>query len=180
MLGLLRLVAVPTMGADSGSGIGACRYSTVCYRHDIQSGVAADKGTMTEPQAEAVAEKVRPGEPGYIVPSHGGGLLKPIQKGQVLNPTGKSGVYQECQRIAREHSVEAVHRLVELMKQKDDDRVAFMAVSALLDRAWGKPKEMKAEEQTQQTTVDLSKLSEEHKRLLLEMFRSGVLKADQP
>lgn len=138
------------------------------------------KKPVNSAQADVVeAEKVSPSDPTYIVPSHGRGLLKPVQKGQVLNPTGKSGVYLQCQQLAREHSVEAVQRLVELMRSKDDDRVAFMAVSALLDRAWGKPKEMKPEETNTQTAVDLSKLSDEHKRLLLEMFRSGVLKAGE-
>lgn len=61
-------------------------------------------------------------------------------KGQSGNPNGKSGLYQQCQKLAREHSPQAIEKLVELMNC-DDPRVQTVAANSILDRAWGKPKE---------------------------------------
>jgi hypothetical protein len=47
----------------------------------------------------------------------------------------------ECQAIARDASPRAILRLVELI-ESDDERVALMAADKVLERAWGKPKEI--------------------------------------
>src|SRR6202030_3387382 len=76
------------------------------------------------------------------------------------NPTGKGGLYQECLKIARQKTPEAVRRLAELMAS-EDERVAAVACNSILDRAWGKPKDYdpKAEEKDP-LRFDPSKLSE--------------------
>jgi hypothetical protein len=68
-------------------------------------------------------------------------VARQFKKGQSGNPTGNKGsTYGEVVQIARQYGEKAVRRLVELV-DSDDERVAFMASQALLDRAYGKPRE---------------------------------------
>jgi hypothetical protein len=60
--------------------------------------------------------------------------------GESGNPGGKTGQYHEAMRICREASPEAAKKMVELMGC-DDPRVAYMATNAVMERAWGKPRE---------------------------------------
>jgi len=76
-----------------------------------------------------------------LVPAHGNGTLRPFQPGQSGNPSGKGGLFHEAQRICREASPAAARRMVELMNSADE-RLALMAADKVLERAWGKPKEM--------------------------------------
>ena len=55
--------------------------------------------------------------------------------GQSGNPSGRGGLYHECRRLAAEASPTAMKRLIELMENAEDERVAFMACTAILDRA---------------------------------------------
>lgn len=57
------------------------------------------------------------------------------------NPSGKGALYLEAQRICREASPAAARRMVELM-DSDDERVALLAAERVLDRAWGRPREI--------------------------------------
>lgn len=77
-----------------------------------------------------------------------GGYLKPFVKGQSGNPKGRSGKYWALTALAREASPKALKRLIELI-DSDDERVASVASNAVLDRAWGKPKEDKGEDDKQ-------------------------------
>lgn len=63
------------------------------------------------------------------------------QPGQTGNPNGFQGVYGHVMALARERSPRAVAKLCELI-ESPDDRVALMAADKLLERAWGKPKEV--------------------------------------
>jgi len=64
--------------------------------------------------------------------------LKPIKKGQVLNPRGRPKDVHKVAELARSYAPEAVHRLVELMRQNENEKVALDAASRLLDRGLGK------------------------------------------
>lgn len=64
---------------------------------------------------------------------------KPFRKGQSGNPGGVSATEAEVRRLARSHGPEAIERLVELMRQGSDRRLALQAAVALLDRGFGKP-----------------------------------------
>src|SRR5690242_9862071 len=100
-------------------------------------------------------------------PSQHRGLKPPWPKGVSGNPSGHSGLYGETVRLARQAAPAAMRRLIELIDDPDP-RVATVASNAVLDRAFGKSKEMKEEEAEQcETEVELSKLSPEHKQLLL-------------
>src|SRR5262245_51603335 len=60
--------------------------------------------------------------------------------GQSGNPSGRGGLYHECRRLASEASPTAMRRLIKLM-DAEDERVAYMAIVAVLDRAGVKPTE---------------------------------------
>ena len=65
--------------------------------------------------------------------------LKPAWKpGQSGNPLGRPPRHLDLAALAREHTVEAVEKLVEVMRGDDHSR-ALYAVQQLLDRGWGKP-----------------------------------------
>ena len=60
------------------------------------------------------------------------------QPGVSGNPTGRGGLYLECRRLAAEASPDAMRRLIELM-HAEDERVSYMATTAVLDRSGVKP-----------------------------------------
>jgi hypothetical protein len=77
------------------------------------------------------------------------------RSGQSGNPSGHSGEYGEAMRLARQAAPHAVRRLIELAEidQVDDQsnltalsaeadrRVVMVAANALIERAFGKPRE---------------------------------------
>ncbi len=86
-----------------------------------------------------------------------GGKLIPWAKGQSGNPGGRSRVFFEVQNAARELSLSALNKLGELI-ESPDERVAIIAANSVLDRAFGKPKEQKTED-NQSPRPDLSSLA---------------------
>src|SRR5689334_3898799 len=102
-------------------------------------------------------------------------LRPPWPKGFCPNPGGKGSLYHETQALARQAAPAAMRRLIELIDDPDP-RVATIASNAVLDRAFGKPKEAKPEDQERAPPVlDTSKLTLEQKKMLLEVFRSAVV-----
>jgi hypothetical protein len=63
------------------------------------------------------------------------GRLKP---GHTANPSGRPRVVAELRDLAREHTPNALKRLIELMASKNE-QTALAAVRELLDRGYGKP-----------------------------------------
>ena len=114
---------------------------------------------------------------GFFRPSHGAGVLRaPWGKGTTGNPGGKTGDYHECVSLARKASPAAVRVLIEKMNSLDE-RVAIVAAQAVLERAWGKPKELDLRELNQGAMrLDFSKLSREEIALLLRITQSGAMK----
>jgi hypothetical protein len=78
-------------------------------------------------------------------------------------------------RLARQHSAEAMMTLVERMKDVDG-RIAVVAANSILERAWGKAREMKPEEQ-EKAQIDLSTLSAAELKILLDLVQSGRLRS---
>lgn len=62
-----------------------------------------------------------------------------FQKGQSGNPGGRPKENAEVTALAREHSTEAIERLVALMRQDEDKKLAKAAADSLLDRGLGRP-----------------------------------------
>ena len=69
------------------------------------------------------------------VPPRNRGQFRP---GQTGNPSGRPRELVELRELARQHTREAIERLVEVMRT-GGARDAVAASQALLDRAWGKP-----------------------------------------
>ena len=61
-----------------------------------------------------------------------------FQKGQSGNPGGRPKEFNEVRDLARQHTTDAIERLVEWLKS-DNAKASVSAATALLDRAWGKP-----------------------------------------
>ena len=60
------------------------------------------------------------------------------QPGQSGNPKGRPRASEDLPALARQHTKEAVQRLVAIMRADDDGR-ALAAIQQLLDRGWGRP-----------------------------------------
>jgi hypothetical protein len=67
--------------------------------------------------------------------------MMPFKKGQSGNPGGRVGVPAEVRDLPRQHSTEAIERLIHWMKS-DDGRISVAAANALLDRGFGRPTQL--------------------------------------
>lgn len=61
-----------------------------------------------------------------------------FKKGKSGNPGGRPKVEREVIELARDGSIRAIGRLIELVENQDP-RAAIAAANAVLDRAYGKP-----------------------------------------
>lgn len=105
-------------------------------------------------------------------PSHGHGMLRNFEKGVSGNPSGSKGhEWSQVLGYCRSKSLEASEKLGELMHDKDP-RVALMACKEIIERAWGKPREMK-DEPGDKRMFDPSAYSTEELKLLLALLRRG-------
>jgi hypothetical protein len=98
------------------------------------------------------------------------------QPGVSGNPTGRGGLYLECRRLAAEASPDAMRRLIELM-HAEDERVSYMATTAVLDRSGVKPIDYDPTQDQVQPSWDPGALTDEEredlKALLVEMIGKG-------
>jgi hypothetical protein len=88
----------------------------------------------------ADALKAEPPAEALIQPN--GGWLKPFKRGQSGNPGGRNGEYGEMMRICRQFTPDAAYTLAALMFGSDDDRVRAICAKELMERAWGKPRDV--------------------------------------
>ena len=115
--------------------------------------------------------------PGFIRPPHGRGLLRtPWQKGERGNPNNRLGEYHEVRSLARKTSLVAMHKLIAKM-DFDDERVALIAIQAVLERAWGPPRAVDLSELNRPAMqFDLRQLTREEIQLLIKMTRTGAIR----
>jgi hypothetical protein len=78
-------------------------------------------------------------------------------------------------KLAREAAPQAIKTLIARLRDPDG-RIAVVAANSVLERAFGKVREMKPEEQ-QQVRIDLSQLSNAELNILLALAQSGRLAA---
>ena len=95
------------------------------------------------------------------------------QPGVSGNPTGRGGLYLECRRLAAEASPDAMRRLIELMDAADE-RVAYMATVAILDRAGVKPINYDPAQDRVQPSWDPGKLTDEERGQLKALIEKAV------
>lgn len=62
-------------------------------------------------------------------------------KGQSGNPGGRPKAEKEVLEVARQHGPRAIAKLV-MLSMSADERTALAACNSLLDRAYGKPKQV--------------------------------------
>jgi hypothetical protein len=124
-----------------------------------------------EPRAR---EQLVEGKDGFRKPSHGHGLLRNWQPGNQYGGK-RSSRYYETVQYAREHSMEALRALVERLYDPDG-RIVVVAANSILERAFGRPKEQKPEEQ-EQVQLDLSSLTREELGVLFRLAQSGRLRS---
>jgi hypothetical protein len=110
------------------------------------------------------------------IPGKNGGWLKPLRPGEGQK-TGyrKPSNYVETLHLARKSSPDAMRTLIKCLDDADS-RTAVVAANSILERAWGKPREQKPEEQ-HQASIDLSALTDGELALLVKLAESGRLRA---
>jgi hypothetical protein len=63
-----------------------------------------------------------------------------FKPGQSGNPSGRPAAIREVERLAREHSADAIDALAQIMRNsKSPPSARVSAAETLLNRAWGKP-----------------------------------------
>jgi hypothetical protein len=104
------------------------------------------------------------------------GWLKPIQKGD-RRQSGyrKPDNYVATLHLARKSSPDAMRTLIRLLDDPDG-RIAAVAANSVLERAWGKTKEMRPEEGERQS-LDVSALTDLELRVLMQAIQDGRLRS---
>jgi hypothetical protein len=65
--------------------------------------------------------------------------------------------------------------LIDLMSS-EDQRIAMLASQMVLDRAWGRAKEIDANASRPRTTIDLSRLTPTELEVLMRLAKSGAIR----
>jgi hypothetical protein len=101
-------------------------------------------------------------------------MIRPFQPGNAGRPPNTSTKYSETLALARQASPEAMKTLIARLHD-EDGRVAILAAVSVLERAFGRVKEMRTEELQSEARVDLSKLSREELDVLVALVDRGGL-----
>ena len=82
--------------------------------------------------------------------------LYPWRPGQSGNPRG-SGLYAEARHLARQAGPAVMDELINLALHAEDERVRSVCCVAVLDRAYGRPREMKEEQSAEQRFANMTR-----------------------
>jgi hypothetical protein len=104
-----------------------------------------------------------------------GGTLTPFRPGEGQRVGYQKPLnYVETLHLARRSSPDAMRTLIKCL-DNPDPRTAVVAANSILERAWGKPREMKPEE-NREASIDLSTLTDAELALLVKLVESGRLR----
>jgi len=104
-----------------------------------------------------------------LPPALAANVWKPGQSG---NPGGKGGAYYEMMRLARHFTPQATQYLIDIASDLGEEtRNRLVAMSMLLDRAWGKPKEFDPNAEKPATAIDVSRLTADQRQKLRELLQ---------
>src|SRR5208282_4491756 len=109
-----------------------------------------------------------------FVPSHGHGRLIPWAKGQSGNSRSSMAEYHRVLHLARDKSWDAMQKLIALMDDKDH-RIALVAADKVLERAWGKVKEIDPGATDQVAEEERQRMRAEVIRMLQALARAEPL-----
>jgi hypothetical protein len=99
--------------------------------------------------------------------------LKPIQKGQVLNPGGWNQTkYHQARKLCADKSLEAAQTLIDLMKD-DDARIRYMAAISIMERGIGKPRDH-TEEEALASRISLEGLDKGERAVLAMLLQKAL------
>lgn len=103
-----------------------------------------------------------------------------FKAGESGNPKGRpKAPMKEVKDLAREHTPEAIQRLVFWMRQKKSASAAIAAALALLDRGWGKATSHSEINKSETVTVDTTKVSDvEAARLIAFALSRGLTQSE--
>src|SRR5262249_10403978 len=85
------------------------------------------------------------------------------------NPGGRPQASLEVRGLAREHTAEALHTIIEIMRNGRSDSVKLAAAEAILDRGWGRTAQAI-------TGPEGGPIDVEAGRLAAEQFRERILR----
>jgi hypothetical protein len=131
----------------------------------------------TDPDAVQSPQGLPPAPPGFRRAPSGGLLRAPWPRGQSGNPSGYGtvGEYHRTVSLARQHSAEAMSKLIELIDH-DDPRIAMLASQAVLERAWGRVKEADPNASQPRSVIDLSRLAPHELEILMRLAKTGAIR----
>lgn len=82
---------------------------------------------------------------------------RPFKKGQSGNPGGLPKDLKEVITLARSHTVTAINALATIAQSGESEAAVIAASEALLNRAWGKPKDTVEIDGNSKLTVIINK-----------------------
>ena len=125
----------------------------------------SDKSTM---------QSTAPEPPLYRVPAHGKGRLRILQPGETANPSGRNGRYGEVTRMCRDVGPRATRYLIGIMDDPGEDtRCRIVAIQEILNRGFGKIREMSESELRDAPALDLEAVSEAKLELVIRALEAA-------
>ncbi len=103
-------------------------------------------------------------------------MFKPGQSG---NPGGKSKLELEVRLMARQASPEAMARLIEVCLTTDDEKVLVVAADKIMERAFGKAKEMPPEDGDGAGSAQVANLSANERQRLKALLLKALGKKEE-
>jgi hypothetical protein len=133
---------------------------------------------LMEPKMSMVlndTDKTQPSR-ARTIKGRNGGTLTPFRPGEGQGTGYRKPLnYVETLHLARKSSPAAMRTLIACL-DNPDPRTAVVAANSILERAWGKPREMKPEE-VEKAHIDLTLLTNAELALLVKLVDSGRMRA---